>query len=82
MEAQVKNNEDLVNEYNSCKKDLEELNEMYKNTDNELCEYKKKLDYSSFENLKQKGRVKFLNYADLEKQYKQELEKQELSFVL
>ncbi len=45
-------------------------------------EYKKKLDYSSFENLKQKGRVKFLNYADLEKQYKQELEKQELSFVL
>ncbi len=45
-------------------------------------EYNKKLDYSSFGKLKKEKRVLFLSYEDLEKQYRQAIEMQNLSTVI
>lgn len=45
-------------------------------------EYNKKLDYSSFGKLKKEKRVLFLSYGDLEKQYRQAIEMQNISTVI
>ena len=43
-------------------------------------EYQKKINYTSFKDIKK--RVGFLNYQELNKQYEQELEKQNFSIIL
>ena len=45
-------------------------------------EFNRKIGYSSFDNLSKTGRVQFLNYDSLEKQYAQELQKQSLPVIL
>ena len=45
-----------------------------------LIEYQKKLGYSAFTAIK--DRVKFLSYDSLDKQYNQEIQKQQFDFLL
>jgi hypothetical protein len=45
-------------------------------------EYYKKIKNSSFKDLTQSNRVTFLDYESLNKQYEQELEKQQMEFIL
>lgn len=45
-------------------------------------EFEKKMDYSSFTELRNGNRVSFLSYDALDKQYEQELQKQNFNFVL
>lgn len=45
-------------------------------------EYLKKLSYDAFDTLRENGRVKFVSYELLEKQYEQELLKQQLDFII
>lgn len=46
------------------------------------AEYEHKLAYRMFDELREVGRVNFLSYDDLEKQYVHEVEQQDYSFVL
>ena len=45
-------------------------------------EFKAKMNYSSFDELRKNNRVNFLSYSTLTKQYEQELEKQKYELVL
>lgn len=45
-------------------------------------EYLKKLSYDAFDTLRENKRVKFVSYELLEKQYEQELLKQQLDFII
>lgn len=45
-------------------------------------EYLKKLSYNAFDELRNNKRVRFVSYELLEKQYEQELLKQELNFII
>lgn len=45
-------------------------------------EYKKKLSYAAFNSLREKDRVAFLSYSSLDKQYEQELQRQQFDFII
>ena len=45
-------------------------------------EFAKKLSYHAFDELKRDRRVQFLNYEDLDKQYDQEIMRQDFSMII
>lgn len=45
-------------------------------------EYVNKLNYTAFDSLRNNNRVSFLSYEDLDKQYEQELQKQQMNFLI
>lgn len=45
-------------------------------------EFENKMAYAAFDILRQQKRVAFLSYDSLDKQYQQELQKQQLDFIV